>query len=255
MTDICFKCEELLFNSWVALQTEHVDGFLLRYANGHTKRSNSASALYPSKMDFAELALIVRDRYRAAQITPMFRISPLTPIGLDDYLENEGWEHHDPSLGMVLDIPQRLLKASERESIITLEEMPTNNWIEGAGHAYEFEPWQIDSLAQIVSNIRLPSAYCTVYLNKKPVGYGLAVYERGAVGLYDLAITKEMRGKGLGRRMVLSLIHWGKSKGAEMAYLQVREANTSATALYQTIGFQKAYSYHHRVWKGFKNKL
>lgn len=253
MTNLCFKCEELLFNSWAALQTEHVDGFLLRYANGHTKRSNAASALYPSKMDFSELALIVRDRYRAAQITPMFRITPLAPQGLDGFLEAQGWEHYDPSLGMVLEIPQRLEKAGERESIITLEEMPSHNWIEGAGLAYEFEPWQIESLGQIVSNIRLPSAYCTVYLDKKPVGYGLAVYERGAIGLYDLAILPEQRGKGLGKRMVLSLIHWGKSRGAEIAYLQVRQGNPRAVALYKSIGFTVAYEYHHRVWRGMRD--
>jgi ribosomal protein S18 acetylase RimI-like enzyme len=98
----------------------------------------------------------------------------------------------------------------------------------------------------------LPSAYCTVYLDKKPVGYGLAVYERGAIGLYDLAIAPDQRGKGLGRRMVLSLIHWGKSKGAEMAYLQVRGANARAQALYQSLGFTTAYQYHHRVWRGLK---
>jgi ribosomal protein S18 acetylase RimI-like enzyme len=252
MTDLCFKLEELLFNSWVALQTEHVDGFLLRYALGHTKRSNSASSLYPSSMPFPEISQLVRDRYKQAGIKPMFRITPLSPSGLDAHLEREGWVHHDPSQTMVLDIPQRLVKASERESIITIEEMPTPAWIEGAGEAYGFVDWQIEALAMICSNIRLPSAYCTVYLDKKPVGYGLAVFERGAMGLYDLAILPELRGKGLGRRMVLSLVHWGKSRGAEMAYLQVRRANEKAIGLYENMGFKLAYHYHHRVWEGKK---
>jgi len=37
--------EERAFNAWPALQTVLVDGWAFRWANGYTKRANSANAL------------------------------------------------------------------------------------------------------------------------------------------------------------------------------------------------------------------
>lgn len=244
-----------MLNAWPALQTRHVDGWLLRTALGHTKRANAATPFYVSKIDFKELALVVRDHYRAQKIIPMFRITDLAPKGFDAYLEDEGWQFYDQSQGMIFDIPVRLNLGGSKAAMLSLEDSPSPTWVEGAGLAYEFSDWQIDALGMIVSQIKLTSAFCTVYLDKKPVGYGLAVYERGAVGLYDLAIHPDFRGQGIGRRMVGSLIHWGKSKGAEIAYLQARIANTRAIGLYENMGFRRAYLYHHRLWNGVKGYM
>ncbi|WP_163521244.1 GNAT family N-acetyltransferase, partial [Klebsiella michiganensis] len=68
----------------------------------------------------------------------------------------------------------------------------------------------------------------------------------GYVGLYDLAVTPAARGQGVGARMVTSLMHWGRSKGAKSAYLQVRDANEKARALYGRLGFTDVYGYHCR---------
>jgi ribosomal protein S18 acetylase RimI-like enzyme len=78
------------------------------------------------------------------------------------------------------------------------------------------------------------------------VGFGLAVLERGAVGLFDIAVASAHRGCGRGRALVEALLHWGAEAGATMAYLQVREQNTAALRLYESLGFQPAYGYHYR---------
>jgi N-acetylglutamate synthase len=245
-----FNLEQALLNAWPALQTEHMQGFVVRYALGHTKRANAATPLYPCALPFETLVQEVKTRYRRAQLPPLFRMTPLSPTGLDDYLAQQGWTHFEETLTLALEIPKALKLISVEEAILTLEETASPNWVQGAAKAYGLEDWQEEALFYITQQIRLPAAFVTVYVDKKPVGFGLGVQEGAFVGLYDLAIAPAMRGKGLGGRLVTSLIHWGRSKGATQAYLQVRETNHSARALYGKLGFQEAYRYHHRRFEG-----
>lgn len=248
MTDIALvrDLEERLFNAWPALQTIHLDGWLLRMAGGHTKRANAASALFPSNLPPEELIREVRTLYRKAGLEPMVRITPLASDGVDQALEAAGWTVFDPTLVMTASIRERIRMEGASSAAIVLSEEPSDAWIEGAAGAYELADWQREVLARIVTNIRVDAAFATVFIDKQPLGYGLGVAERGYVGLYDLAVAPEARGRGVGARMITSLLHWGRSKGAQTAYLQVREANPQAQALYTRLGFAEVYRYHCR---------
>jgi N-acetylglutamate synthase len=235
--------EERLFNAWPALQTVHVDGWLLRMAGGHTKRSNAASQLHPSTLPAEELIRAVKTTYRRAGIEPMVRITPLSTPGTDAALEAAGWTFYDPTLVMTASLKERVKLEGAGTASVVMAEEPSEAWIEGAAAAYELADWQRDMLAAIVSNIRVEAAFTTVYVDKQPLGYGIAVAERGYVGLYDLAVSPAARGSGVGARMVTSLLHWGRSKGAGTAYLQVRETNVKAQALYRRLGFSEVYRY------------
>lgn len=248
MTDIALvrALEERLMNAWPALQTIHVDGWLLRMALGHTKRANAASPLHPSTIEPGELIAIVRDLYKRAGIPPMVRITPLASPGVDDALAAAGWEVFDRTTVMAAPLVDKVKGQGLDSAAVVLSEEPSPAWIEGAAEAYEFEDWQRDVLGLIVANIRVRTAFATVYVDRDPVGYGLAVAERGHVGLYDLAVSPDARGKGVGTRMVTSLMHWGRSHGAGTAYLQVRDTNAGARALYARLGFVDVYHYHCR---------
>ena len=43
------------------------------------------------------------------------------------------------------------------------------------------------------------------------------------------------------------MLTWGRSSGAERAYLQVHSENAPALALYRRFGFTEAYRYHYRT--------
>ena len=95
--------------------------------------------------------------------------------------------------------------------------------------------------------IRQPAAFATLSLDGEDSAWGLAVAERGYVGLYDIVVAPNLRGLGLGRRLVGSLMAWGRQEGASTAYLQMRETNEVAAALYASLGFTTGYRYTHRV--------
>lgn len=238
--------EERMFNAWPALQTVHLDGWLVRMAGGHTKRANAASPLFPSALSAEDLIREVKALYRRAGLEPMVRITPLAGGGIDAALEAAGWTVYDPTLVMAASMAERVTLEGDPAAAVVLAEEPSQAWVEGAAQAYEFADWQRDMLARIVANIRVEAAFATVLVDRRPLGYGLGVAERGYVGLYDLAVLPEARGRGIGARLVTSLMHWGRSRGAQAAYLQVREANARAQALYRRLGFTEVYRYHCR---------
>ena len=128
---------------------------------------------------------------------------------------------------------------------------PTSTrWVRETAHSYGGEKADDTILVEIVSRIRQKAAFATLDLDGRHVAWGLGVAERGYVGLYDIVVSPELRGIGLGRRVLTSLMAWGRDEGAHTAYLQVREDNEVARSLYESLGFEVAYRYTHRVMPG-----
>jgi ribosomal protein S18 acetylase RimI-like enzyme len=161
----------------------------------------------------------------------------------DAVLADLGLSEFDPSLGMVAALPSDL----EADPSVRFERAAKRRWITDAAAAQAADRADPDRLGRIVRMIRQPAAFATLSIDGEDGAWGLAVAERGYVGLYDIVVGPTLRGLGLGRRLVTSLMAWGGDAGASTAYLQVREANEVATGLYGSLGFSTAYRYTHRV--------
>ncbi len=74
-------------------------------------------------------------------------------------------------------------------------------------------------------------------------GRGRAVVMDEWLGIFDLQTESGAQRKGLGRTILGSLLAWGAGLGAERAFLQVEVANIPARALYESVGFELAYTY------------
>jgi GNAT superfamily N-acetyltransferase len=74
-------------------------------------------------------------------------------------------------------------------------------------------------------------------------GRGRAVVMDEWIGIFDLETESGVQRKGLGRTVLGSLLAWGAGLGAERAFLQVEAANVPARALYESAGFELAYTY------------
>ena len=116
---------------------------------------------------------------------------------------------------------------------VLLEPKATPNWVRETAASYGGDKADDAILIEIVSRIRQKAAFATLDLDDRHVAWGLGVVERGYVGLYDIVVAPELRGIGLGRRIVTSLMAWGRDEGAHSAYLQVREDNEVARSLYE----------------------
>ncbi len=72
------------------------------------------------------------------------------------------------------------------------------------------------------------------------VAFSLSVFDDGGeCEIYDLAVLPEKRRGGLGRELVLAAVRSAEVHGADSIYLEVRETNTAARGLYDSLGFKE----------------
>ena len=234
--------EERAFNAWPAHQTVFHQGWVFRLSGGFTKRANSVNALEPGA-PFGGVREAATALYARYGLPAVFRLSPLAPPEADQALADAGYAHFDPSL--VLHRP--LANVARPDANAVVMPMPSTTWLDGFADANGVAPHHRALHHAMVQSIAQPTAFAVLQDQGHAVGFGLAVLERGAVGLFDIAVAPGHRGSGRGRALVGALLHWGAQAGASSAYLQVRAQNTPALRLYESLGFRVAYHYHYRV--------
>jgi N-acetylglutamate synthase len=186
------------------------------------------------------------DHFIAANVRPTFRLTGLQAPEVDHLLHERGFKLIEPTWVLTADVDGDCTTDAE----VHIEPKVSKRWVQETAKSYGGDKADDKILIEIVSRIRQKTAFATLNLDDKPVAWGLGVVERGYVGLYDIVVAPELRGIGLGRRVVSSLMAWGCTQGAHTAYLQVREENEVARTLYGTLGFRQTYRYTHRVMPG-----
>ncbi len=68
-------------------------------------------------------------------------------------------------------------------------------------------------------------------------GYGCAASAADEAEILNLAVDKEKRRRGIGRELLTRLVKAVTDRGARRVYLEVRESNAGARALYTSFGF------------------
>jgi N-acetylglutamate synthase len=234
--------EERAFNAWPALQNVFCDGWVFRVSGGYTKRANSANALAPTG-SFPAVLRAAEAFYAAQHLPTIFRLSPLAGPEPDSVLDGKGFRAIDETIVMVADLDADATAVAG----VAIAAIPDAAWRQGFADANAVAPAKRGVHDRMLAAITLPAAFATLSEDGQPLAYGLAVVERGMVGLFDIVTVPAARRRGAGRRLVASLVAWGWSKGAAAAYLQVVATNAPAIALYEKFGFREAYRYHYRV--------
>ncbi|HJQ60402.1 MAG TPA: GNAT family N-acetyltransferase [Vineibacter sp.] len=246
-TDIS-TLEHLAYNAWPALQVAIRDDWILRFADGYSKRANSVNALTAAR-DTPPIVLErriaeARALFARRAIRCVFRISPLMDPQVPAMLQAEGWAPFEETMIMVADlagadvIPDRVLVAATRAA----------DWSQGY-RTFNGVPPERQVLHDRLLDAILPDAGFAMARDAggRPAAYGLGVVERGHVGLFDIVSDPGLRRAGHGRRVVDGLMAWGRARGATRAYLQVVTVNQPAIALYRSLGFREAYRVHYRA--------
>ncbi len=237
--------EEISLNQWQPLQTLLYDGWVLRFANGYTKRANSINPIYDSKDDPNEKIRQCERIYSSQGLSTIFKITPFVqPPSLDEMLEKRGYSLIDPASVQVVDLNQI---RSPTIYTVKIERHVNAEWVENFCVLNQVSASHRKTLYQMLDNRMLSKGFITLFDNHRVVACGLGIIERKFIGLFDVVTGVEYRNKGFGEQMLLNLLQWGKENGADYSWLAVMLNNKPALRLYGKIGFKEIYKYWYRV--------
>lgn len=112
------------------------------------------------------------------------------------------------------------------------ENLPFVVAIEKAVH---YSPWSIKNFQD---SLRSSDQCWTISIDHKIVGYGIVSCAGGDAELLNIALDHHWRRHGFARALLLHLIELVKLQ-AETLFLEVRQSNDAAIALYQSLEFNE----------------
>lgn len=237
--------EELSLNAWPSLQQILYDGWILRFADGYTKRANSVNPIYLGTQNVNQKIQYCQQIYLNKNLKPIFRVTPLAhPENLDEILATAGFEKRDVTSVQIRDLASLPTPTTNSVKIWT---DVSQEWLDHFVHMSEIPLVEWDSLIGILLNIASQKCFAVLLNDDQVVSCGLGVLERQYVGLFEIVTAKDKRGRGFARELIFHILNWAKNQDATTAYLQVVMTNTAALNLYTQLGFEEIYQYFYRM--------
>lgn len=240
---LCRRIEEASLNAWPALHQILLDGWVLRFARGFTKRANSIVPLYPAEQSATDKVRYCENLYAREQLKTIFRLTTVVDnSALDTLLAERGYQRVDPTLVLACNLADGNFTRHP-----LFRQLPRAEWLDAYAHNAAVPANAQQLHATLLQGIRTDHAFGVIGAADAATTCGLAVLERELVGLFDIVTHPDSRRRGDARNLVESLLYWAQQSGAQHAYLQVMETNAAARALYRALGFVDLYRYWYRV--------
>lgn len=247
------RLEKLSINAWPALQTVAHDSWVLRCADGYTRRANSVQIFSPSERPLDEKIAFCEAFYGDRGLPTVFKMTAASlPEDLDAQLEARGYRREAETSVQTLDLAQKaslLLSppAPPTDPMVTFDSSLSDAWLQAFCAYNQIAPKYHSPMQRMLERLLPNRCFASLTIAGEISALGLAVREQSYVGLFDIVTAPTFRRQGWGHRLVTELLDWGRRGGAQRAYLQVMKDNSEAERLYARIGFTERYTYWYRV--------
>jgi GNAT superfamily N-acetyltransferase len=241
---LAWRVEETCLNAWPALRQVLLDGWVLRFSEGLTRRANSANPVRGSRETGDDLIAASEALYQRRGLPTIFRLPSIIGPDLDERLDAAGYGREGESC-----VRYGELTAVEMASDLNVQLLPrpTREWFAAMAALQNQNSEQRRTYRRIIRSLAIPAAFAALAIEGEFVAlaYG-AVHDR--LLCYESVITDARRQRrGYARRVISTLAAWAKDQGAKGACLEVEAGNAPALALYDAIGLKTLlYRYHYR---------
>ena len=244
-TELLRQIEETCFNAFPSLKQALLDGWFVRFADGLSRRANSANPLAPDCAPVEQVIGTVEALYRRQRLAPIFRVPSFLDTGIEEALAARGYAAEGDTRVLY---GQMTELAARADSQIELSPHAGSDWLAAMGTLQGHSAEQRTAYRRIVRALAVPAAFAALRVDGRiaALAYGAVT---GGLLCYESVITDPRRRRqGFSRRIVAALADWAREQGAEAACLQVVADNTPALALYGAFGLKRDL-YGYRYWR------
>jgi GNAT superfamily N-acetyltransferase len=248
MSALAARVEDVCLNVWPAPQELHYDGWLIRLADGKTRRTNSVNVLRDGvlpvehKIDYCERV------YRRHGLPSFFRILSTGSRGLDSLLASRGYDVQDETLALYMDFSRHPI-VTPGVAVELTPEMPTAAWLDARARIMGLSRGEMAKIEKILLHLALPAVFAAVRDEAGDIrSLAKGAVHDGIVCVNLVATDEGYRKRGLSRACVSAVLDWARREAdATGACLQVVAANAPAVRMYEQLGFDRElYRYHYR---------
>ncbi len=232
------------YASWPAFEQIDYQGWILRFADGYTKRANSVNAIVPINKTLPEAVAYCDSFYKTRQQRTIFRLLSFVDDPTRDlYLADAGYLFIDPSLVLYQALDHFVNSTGDAISMDRASWLKVYNEISGT------DPSKQAGHAKILHLVPDKSLFIVLENKGKAVACGLGVIHESYFGIFDIVTRKEDRQQGHGTQLVTAMLAWAYRNGGRHAYVQVMAHNAPAVRLYENLGYRRLYHYWYRIQK------
>lgn len=234
------ELEKLSDTTWPAERVIEYGKWLIRLSDGITARANSvlptgAAPFGEPPLDIAAAVEHVTRNYLDNGLTPTFTIPVPMYEGLDNFLENLGWQINVSVNFLIRDIGA-VVNADHPDLSFEALDYPSEQWLQMRSD---------QPLADLMR--RYPAQYGALKSGDEIIAVGRVA----TVGTWSivtrLLVAPAHRGKGIAKILMNQLMKEARVAGATKIALQVDDENGAALALYQSMGFKVHHTTNYRV--------
>ncbi|MFD6419784.1 GNAT family N-acetyltransferase [Streptomyces sp. NPDC060194] len=230
---------------WQPLETQRLGDWLLRAADGFTRRANSALPLGDPGLPLDEALLRVRRWYAERGLTPTVQVATGgtdTQEALAEALTAHGWTREVSALVRVGALAPLADAGPQAVDRVGLSRTVDAAWLR------RYQRKGVGATALKVLGAGPSVWFATVpggAGDEAPAAIGRCVVDGRWAGFMAVEVAPEHRRQGLARGVMAALARRALDEGASAAWLQVETDNAPALALYDDLGFTTHHTYHH----------
>jgi ribosomal protein S18 acetylase RimI-like enzyme len=238
---LCWRIEAAFDAAWPSLAADRVGDWVVKRADGVSRRSNSANPLGPdARLDSGGMATI-QALYRTAGRPAYVRIPSVLDPGVDAGLEHAGWSFEGESVTLIGPLDGAGPADAELRPSPSLEWLAASHRINGREAALGV------AFDSVLRRLQAPAVFAAVRRQDQIVALAYGALHGGWLSIEAVGADAAWRGQGLAGQAVSALMEWAAGQGADGACLQTQADNHPAQALYRRLGISRElYRYHYR---------